>query len=662
MGGQKGDLASLYTSALGDTTTSTAAAALGSSGDAATAPAAAAEDHHHDEVLLLRHDGNGNGDGGGGGEGSALSVNNSAEEDNKAGGNVENGGDRSNNCGGNRWPRPETLALLKIRSDMDATFRDSSLKAPLWEEVSRKLAELGYKRSAKKCKEKFENVYKYHKRTKDGRNGKSDGKTYRFFDQIEAFDHQNHHPPPPSPQKPHQAISTSTTTTPTPWTTNLPISTSTVSHNIFATPNPTINNNSLPILPQTIITKSMITNTTTTTTTTTKNNNGNGLMFSSPTSSSTASDEEFQARHKRKRKWRDFFRRLTREVVRKQEEMQKRFLETVAKCENERTAREEVWRLQEMARINREHEILLQERSAAAAKDAAVITFLQKISGVTTYNFPISVNNILSVCDNNNRSNNNNNSPPTAAAPPPPPPAAAPASFEKTNATPTPPPPLSLGNLRTSSSSNSSSRWPKAEVEGLINLRTNLDLKYQDNMPKGPLWEEISAGMRQLGYNRSAKRCKEKWENINKYFKKVKDNNKKRSEDSKTCPYFHKLDAIYRERSKIVDQKPRENGAVESEKGVAPPSASPPPLPLPHLGMEPLMVQPERQWPLQVGNDTALDEEDEEEEYQEDEEDHRDTSSSTEMEQDHHDDRPKGNGDGSYGIDSNLQSSINVVE
>lgn len=52
--------------------------------------------------------------------------------------------------------------------------------------------------------------------------------------------------------------------------------------------------------------------------------------------------------------------------------------------------------------------------------------------------------------------------------------------------------------------------------------------------------------MRRLGYNRNAKRCKEKWENINKYFKKVKESNKKRPEDSKTCPYFHQLDALYR--------------------------------------------------------------------------------------------------------------------
>ena len=39
--------------------------------------------------------------------------------------------------GGNRWPRPETLALLRIRSEMDKAFRDSTLKAPLWEEISR---------------------------------------------------------------------------------------------------------------------------------------------------------------------------------------------------------------------------------------------------------------------------------------------------------------------------------------------------------------------------------------------------------------------------------------------------------------------------------------------------------------------------------------------
>lgn len=69
-------------------------------------------------------------------EGSEIGMvgsNNSGEEDK---GRVDELCERSL-FGGNRWPRQETLALLKIRSDMDAVFRDSSLKGPLWEEISR---------------------------------------------------------------------------------------------------------------------------------------------------------------------------------------------------------------------------------------------------------------------------------------------------------------------------------------------------------------------------------------------------------------------------------------------------------------------------------------------------------------------------------------------
>jgi hypothetical protein len=47
------------------------------------------------------------------------------------------GGSGSGASGGNRWPREETLALIRIRSEMDATFRDATLKGPLWEDVSR---------------------------------------------------------------------------------------------------------------------------------------------------------------------------------------------------------------------------------------------------------------------------------------------------------------------------------------------------------------------------------------------------------------------------------------------------------------------------------------------------------------------------------------------
>jgi hypothetical protein len=429
----------------------------------------------------------------------------------------------------------------------------------------RKLAELGYHRSAKKCKEKFENVYKYHKRTREGRTGKPDGKTYRFFDQLEALES---HPPiqSPTPPKPHQtAVAASTTTMsmqalPNNPPTQLPqITVTSATHTMsmsqggaihvappinllkipsFPPPNPTV----LPPPPPFA--------------------NLSADLISNSASSSTSSDEELDGvRRRRKRKWKDFFERLMKDVVEKQEELQKKFLEAIEKREHERMVREEAWRVQEMARINREREILAQERSIAAAKDAAVMAFLQKISeqqnpgahqAVVQYNLP--------------------QPQPAPPPPPPPPPAALP-----------PHPALEIQKLDNGENftPTSSSRWPKVEVQALIKLRTNLDAKYQDSGPKGPLWEEISAAMRKIGYNRSAKRCKEKWENINKYFKKVKESNKKRPEDSKTCPYFHQLDALYRERNKF------ENPSAANQ--VLKPDST----------MVPLMVRPEQQWPPQ---------------------------------------------------------------
>ncbi|KAJ6730622.1 DUPLICATED HOMEODOMAIN-LIKE SUPERFAMILY PROTEIN [Salix viminalis] len=530
--------------------------------------------------------------GGGGGVGNRESP--PLDGSNHEGSNIDVGGEDDKGAieghrsfGGNRWPRQETLALLKIRSDMDVTFRDAGVKGPLWEDVSRKLAELGYNRSAKKCKEKFENVFKYHKRTKDGRSGKQEGRNYRFFDQLEAFESHppslssplppqptKAHPPPPvttiamsvinpSPNVAGASHNTVTSAAAATLATNTSQAAVTSSINLAAPPFPSAN----PTIcypsqaanhPQTIIPSSFP-------------NFSSDLISNSP-SSSTSSDVELQGRRKRKRKWKDFFERLMTEVIQRQEETQKRFLEAIEKRENERMVREQSWRMQEVARINREHEILAQERSIAATKDAAVMAFLQKLS------------------QQQNPGQVQNNPPPTPL-PPTPPPALPPISQQ----TPTPPHPLPVAqvpltqpvaNLDMTKSDNgdqnfmsaSSSRWPKVEVEALIGLRTNLDCKYQENGPKGPLWEEISAGMRKLGYNRNAKRCKEKWENINKYFKKAKESNKKRPEDSKTCPYFHQLDALYKEKNKI--------DGPSSSTHIKPQNNS-----------VPLMVLPEQQWP-----------------------------------------------------------------
>ncbi|KAJ4883959.1 Trihelix transcription factor GT-2 [Raphanus sativus] len=506
--------------------------------------------------------------------------------------------------GGSRWPRPETLALLRIRSEMDKSFRDSTLKAPLWEEISRKMMELGYKRSAKKCKEKFENVYKYHKRTKEGRTGKSEGKTYRFFEELEAFESQ--------PAKSPAATTTTIATTPLiPWISSTTPSTEKTSsplkhqqhHQVSVKPiatSPTF----LTKQPSSTTPFPFYSNNHTTTLDTGHKPTSNDLvnnvsslnLFSSSTSSSTASDEEDdqEKRSRKKRKyWKGLFTKLTKELMEKQEKMQKRFLESLENREKERISREEAWRVQEVARISREYETLVNERSNAAAKDAAIISFLHKISGGQQQQQPQQQPQQNHKVPQRKQYQSEQHSITFESKEP------RPVLLETT---------MKMGNH---SLSPSSSRWPKTEVEALIRIRKNLEANYQENGTKGPLWEEISAGMRRLGYNRSAKRCKEKWENINKYFKKVKESNKKRPLDSKTCPYFHQLEALYNERNK--------SGA---------------------LPMLPLMVTPQRQLLLPQETQTEF------------ETDHRDRAGNKEGEEegeseedDYEDEEEEGEGD-----------------
>ncbi|XP_071723929.1 trihelix transcription factor DF1-like [Rutidosis leptorrhynchoides] len=381
---------------------------------------------------------------------------------------------------GNRWPQQETLALLQIRSDMDAAFRGSGIKGPLWEQVSRKMSELGYNRNAKKCKEKFENLFKYHKRTKQFRTAKSNGKMYRFFEQLEAIDCQHKQSSAPLSPSSHA--------------TTMPMAVNPLS----------VVPGTFPYSIQKYISTSLDTSTDT---------------------ASTSSKESERTRNK-KRKLVGFFDKLMKEVVEKQEDLQRKFIEALEKCEQERISREEAWKLQEMARIERERQLLVQERSISAAKDAAVLAFLQKFSGSQFPEDPIIVPD-SKVVERNER----------------------PERQERSNGE-------SLMPM-------SSSRWPKEEMETLIRLRTNLNLQYEESGLKGSLWEEISAGMKILGYDRNAKRCKEKWENMNKYFRKVKDKNKKRPEDSKTCAYFTHLDALYKEKQSATKVDNSRNSSAE---------------------------------------------------------------------------------------------------
>lgn len=398
--------------------------------------------------------------------------------------------------GGSRWPRQETLALLKIRSEMDAAFRDASLKAPLWDEVSRKLAELGFHRNAKKCKEKFENVNKYYKRTKAGRSGRQDGKTYKFFNQLEALYGNTD----------DTAIVDNNTSR-----NNNIMAASGSSREFQATPSPpaaaATNRSEETQVPEDKKPPAAT--------------ELSPMSFSTESSDETHDDNnisETRSSRKRKRittkKMMRFVEKLMERVMEKQETMQQRFLEMIDKREQDRMIREEAWRRQENVRLNREIELRSQERALSASRDRALIAFLQKVTGQTLHlpdQFPVSQ-------------------------------PLSPVPAQQIHPRPDE---INKDNNETDSLDPNSKRWPKQEVHGLIKLRSALEPRFHDSGPKAQLWDQISAEMAAMGYHRSAKRCKEKWENINKYFRKAKESNRERPGNNNTCPYFYQLDALY---------------------------------------------------------------------------------------------------------------------
>ncbi|CAK9213122.1 unnamed protein product [Sphagnum troendelagicum] len=467
---------------------------------------------------------------------------------------------------GNRWPRQETLALIKIRSEMDANFRDSGLKGPLWEDVSRKLADLGYQRSAKKCKEKFENIHKYYKKTKDGKAGRQDGKSYRFFSELEALyagqqqqqQQQQHISSATAPQAPpHDSVTSSDRRT-----AGNAATTGTLQQ--FAR-----TGNTGRIVAQRAAAAAALERTAELSASGVTLTDSSEDDYDVPAAAGGLQQqgENHHDLSKKKRKRLDHHGKLlssssskklmsveslVKKLMDKQEAMQRKFLEAMERREQDRIVREEAFKRQEMARVTRDHELRAQEQALTASRDAALVAFLQKVTGQTLQLPQIP--------------------PPQEITPVPKP----------VQATMTTPPPLvatvpsstELHQTRNhhhhqsstpvheadihedqeqadqkdgSGSSLDPKRWPKPEVNDLIRLRSSMETRFQEAGPKGPLWEEISGDMSRLGYNRNAKRCKEKWENINKYFRKTKESNKKRPENAKTCPYFHQLDTLYRQ-------------------------------------------------------------------------------------------------------------------
>ncbi|XP_019188870.1 PREDICTED: uncharacterized protein LOC109183139 [Ipomoea nil] len=77
----------------------------------------------------------------------------------------------------------------------------------------------------------------------------------------------------------------------------------------------------------------------------------------------------------------EFFESLVKRVMDHQEELHSKFLETMERLERERVGREEAWRKQEQMNLEREADDRANQRALASSREAAILSYLEKITG-----------------------------------------------------------------------------------------------------------------------------------------------------------------------------------------------------------------------------------------------------------------------------------------
>ncbi|XP_031273890.1 trihelix transcription factor PTL [Pistacia vera] len=380
----------------------------------------------------------------------------------------EAGGSFGGDGGTGRWPRQETLTLLEIRSRLDSKFKEANQKGPLWDEVSRIMSEEhGYQRSGKKCREKFENLYKYYKKTKEGKAGRQDGKNYRFFRQLEALygDTSNSVSVPET-----HLVGTSLR-----FHSGTNTCTNQANQELFHSHQKLCDSLSL----------------------------SNSSEFNSSSSDdndlSTMENDSTEKRRKKRggRSWKmkikEFIDFQMRKLMERQESWLEKLTTTLEQKEQERILRDEDWRRQEEARIDREHKFWAKERAWIEARDSALMEALQNLTGKELIKTSSPEELMASQIQKQSENRNENGS------------------------------------------QEVSDNWEESEITRLIQLRTSMEERFQQSgCSEEIMWEEIADRM-VCGYDRSGLMCKEKWDNINNYMKKT---NKKRKENSRSCSSY----------------------------------------------------------------------------------------------------------------------------
>ncbi|XP_031269892.1 trihelix transcription factor GT-1-like isoform X2 [Pistacia vera] len=95
--------------------------------------------------------------------------------------------------------------------------------------------------------------------------------------------------------------------------------------------------------------------------------------------------------------------------------------------------------------------------------------------------------------------------------------------------------------------------WVQDETRILIAFRREMDGLFNTSKSNKHLWEQISAKMREKGFDRSPTMCTDKWRNLLKEFKKAK--HQERGSGSAKMSYYKEIDEILKERSKNAQYK-----------------------------------------------------------------------------------------------------------
>ncbi|XP_048427457.1 trihelix transcription factor GT-1-like isoform X1 [Pyrus x bretschneideri] len=126
--------------------------------------------------------------------------------------------------------------------------------------------------------------------------------------------------------------------------------------------------------------------------------------------------------------------------------------------------------------------------------------------------------------------------------------------------------------------------WVQDETRSLIALRREMDSLFNTSKSNKHLWEQISAKMREKGFDRSPTMCTDKWRNLLKEFKKAKHHD--RGSGSAKMSYYKEIEEILKQRSKNPHYKsptlPKVDSFVQfSDKGIEDASISFAPVEVP---------------------------------------------------------------------------------